>query len=218
MVYGVESFAETLAAERARGVPVVGIGADEVEAYAPHIVNVRGHRVAFLAATQILDAHLVDDWSAGPGKPGLASALRVDRLVQAVAAARARADTVAVYLHWGVERRQCATEAQRTLARQLVDAGADIVVGSHAHQLLGGGRLGDAVVHYGLGNFAFSARHAADRETGVFLVTVTGPRVDGYRWVPARIVDRQPVPLDASEASAAVARWESLRDCTDLTP
>jgi poly-gamma-glutamate capsule biosynthesis protein CapA/YwtB (metallophosphatase superfamily) len=218
MDYGIDSFAETLAAERASGFPIVGIGVDETEAYAPQVVNVRGHRVAFLAATQVIDAHLVDEWSAGPAHPGLASALRADRLVRAVAEAGARADTVAVYLHWGVERRQCATEAQRTLARQLVDAGADIVVGSHAHQLLGGGRMGDAVVHYGLGNFAFSARQATDRETGVFVVTATGRRIDGYTWVPARIVDRQPIPLQGAEADGARDRWEALRDCTDLIP
>ena len=135
-----------------------------------------------------------------------------------MAEARAGADTVVVFLHWGIERVQCPSEAQRTLARQLVDAGADVVVGSHAHQLLGGGRLGDAVVHYGLGNFAFSSRVATDTVTGVFVVTVTGQRVDAYDWVPARMVDRQPVPMASPEAETARADWDGLRACTDLAP
>src|SRR5690606_4017424 len=115
-----------------------------------HVVDVRGHRIAVLAATQVLDSHLIEEWTAGPGKPGLASAKRVDRLVEAVRAAAAGADTVVVFLHWGIETHTCPAPRQQELAHALVEAGADIVVGGHAHRLQGGGRLGDAVVHYGL--------------------------------------------------------------------
>lgn len=218
MDFGIESFHETLQAERALGFPIVGIGANEAEAYAPQLFEVRGQRIAVLAASQMIDDHLVDSWTAGPAQPGLASALRADRLVREVSVARMIADTVVVFLHWGVERQQCPADAQRTLAHQLVDAGADIVVGSHAHQLLAGGRMGDAVVHYGLGNFAFSSQVAPDLETGIFVVTVTGHRVDGYQWLPARMVERQPVPLEGPEADAARADWEGLRGCADVAP
>jgi poly-gamma-glutamate synthesis protein (capsule biosynthesis protein) len=214
--FGVDAVPATLAAERTAGVPVIGIGADETEAYAPFVAEVNGQRIAVLAATQVLDGNLVDAWTAGPGRPGLASARRVDRLVQAVQQARTAADTVVVFLHWGVERQTCPSRRQTTLARQLVDAGADVIVGSHAHRLQGGGMLGGAVVHYGLGNFAFEAHGRAASASGVFVVTVTGRRVDGYDWVPARIVDGQPRPLAGEDAVAARQRWDALRDCTDL--
>jgi poly-gamma-glutamate capsule biosynthesis protein CapA/YwtB (metallophosphatase superfamily) len=218
MDYGPDSFQETLRAEIDSSFPIVGIGQNEAEAYTPFVTEINGQRIAVLAASQVIDDHLVNLWTAGPAQPGLASALPADRLVRAVTEARTLADTVVVYLHWGIERVQCPSRDQRTLARQLVDAGADVVVGSHAHQLLGGGRLGNAVVHYGLGNFAFSSRVATDRVTGIFVVTVTGQRVDGYEWVPARMIDRQPVPVPGVEAAAARADWEDLRRCTDLTP
>jgi hypothetical protein len=54
--------------------------------------------------------------------------------------------------------------------------------------------------------------------TGVFVVTVTGQRVDAYDWVPARMVDRQPVPMVSPEVEGARADWDRLRACTDLTP
>ena len=44
---------------------------------------------------------------------------------------------------------------QRSLAADLVKAGADIVFGSHAHRLQGDGRLGRGYVAYGLGNYAW---------------------------------------------------------------
>ena len=81
---------------------------------------------------------------------GAGGSVGVPRLVRAVREARATSDTVVVFLHWGIELDGCPTSTQRTLARQLVSAGADIVVGGHAHRLQGAGRLGRALVSYGL--------------------------------------------------------------------
>src|SRR3712207_7612760 len=53
--------------------------------------------------------------------------------------AREQADTVVVYLHWGEERASCPSQQQRDLAEQLAQAGADVLVGTHAHALQGAG-------------------------------------------------------------------------------
>ena len=53
-----------------------------------------------------------------------------------------RAEIVVVYLHWGVEGQGCPSADQRALAARLAAAGADAVVGTHAHLLLGAGYLG----------------------------------------------------------------------------
>jgi poly-gamma-glutamate synthesis protein (capsule biosynthesis protein) len=217
MDYGVSGLRDSLRAARATGVPVVGIGLDEERAYAPFRATVRGQRVAIIGATQVLDDNLISEWTADVGKPGLASARREDRLVAAVQEARETSDTVVVYLHWGVELSECPTDTQRSLARRLVDAGADVIVGGHAHVLAGGGRMGRAVVHYGLGNFVFYASREATVRSGVFEVTVTGRRIDRYRWVPARISGGVPRPLSGDDGRQAVRSWNELRSCTDLT-
>ena len=69
------------------------------------------------------------------------------------------ADVVVVYLHWGTRGKGCPTDAQRRLATDLIEAGADVIVGSHAHQLQGDGRLGAGYVAYGLGNYAWYTPH-----------------------------------------------------------
>ena len=94
--------------------------------------------------------------------------------------ARATSDTVVVFLHWGVELQQCPSPDQRALARQLVAAGADVVVGGHAHRVQGAGRMGHALVGYGLGNFVWYGTSELSTQTGVLVVTVDGrarPRV-----------------------------------------
>ena len=127
-------------------------------------------------------------------------------------------ETVVVFLHWGVELEQCPSARQRTLAKQLVAAGADVVVGGHAHRVQGAGRLGKALVGYGLGNFVWYSTSELSTQTGVLLVTVDGRRIVGYRWEPARIVDGTPRPLSGAERRSEIASWRKLRGCTGLRP
>jgi Bacterial capsule synthesis protein PGA_cap len=218
MDYGEAGLRDSLAAAKRYRFPVVGMGLDGKRAYAPWHTTIRGQRIAIIGATQVLDDHLISSWTAGPGKPGLASAKDVPRLVQEVRRARTTADTVVVYLHWGVELVGCPTGDQRSLARALVAAGADVVVGGHAHRLLGTGRMGKALVGYGLGNFVWYGTSELSTQTGVLFVTATGRRIDSYRWVPARIADGVPRPLSGSEKSSELRSWRGLRGCTGLRP
>jgi poly-gamma-glutamate synthesis protein (capsule biosynthesis protein) len=216
--YGVEGLRDSLAAAKRYRFPVVGIGLDGRQAYRPFRRTINGRRIAVIGATQVLDDHLISAWTAGPGKPGLASAKDVPRLVQEVRAARRTSDTVVVFLHWGIELERCPSSDQRTLAKALVAAGADVVVGGHAHRLQGAGRMGRALVGYGLGNFVWYGTSELSTQTGVLLVTVDGRRVHGYRWVPARIVDGVPRPLAGPERRSEVSSWRALRGCTGLKP
>src|SRR3990170_537913 len=211
MDYGITGLEDTLAAGKRAGVPVVGGGRNDEQAYAPYRVTVRGQRIAIIGATQVLDDHLISAWTAGPGKIGLASAKHEARLVRAVRAARRTSDTLVVFLHWGLELARCPTRYQTSLARKLVDAGADVVVGSHAHVLLGAGKLNRALVAYGLGNFVFYASRKATSQSGVLEVTITGRRIDRYRWLPAHISGGIPYPASGGARRQALANWRSLR-------
>jgi poly-gamma-glutamate capsule biosynthesis protein CapA/YwtB (metallophosphatase superfamily) len=214
--FGVAGLRDSLAAAKAAGFPVVGIGTDADQAFRAHRVTLRGQRIAVIGATQVLDGSLAAAWSAGDGKPGLASAYDEKRLLAAVRAARAQADTVVVDLHWGRELASCPIDRQRALAPKLVAAGADVVVGSHAHVLLGGGYLRGAYIHYGLGNFVFYSRGGVTAQSGVLLLTLRGRAVTKAQWVPAVISGGIPLPLRGAAAERAVSAWQSLRGCTGL--
>lgn len=218
MDHGEDGLLESLAAKATSPIPVLGIGANEDEAFAPFSTEVKGHRIAVIAATQVLDSSLIESWTATEDKAGLASAKRTERLLEEVRAADADHHLVVVFLHWGIERQDCPSEAQKALALQLSEAGADVIVGGHAHRLQGGGRLGTAVVDYGLGNFGFYANSASGATTGVFTVRARGQQIESYSWIPGQIRDRMPHPLTGDAASAALAAWEALRGCTGLAP
>ena len=79
-------------------------------------------------------------------------------------------------------------------------AGADAVVGSHAHRVQGSGWQGNTFVAYGLGNFIWDFGHGANGDTGMLTITIdgnraakrgdrdkTGPVVTAHQWTPMRI-------------------------------
>ena len=202
---------------------VVGIGADQDEAFAPALTDVDGTRVATIAASaadQDPTADPTGAWAAGPDTPGVADANDPRRLLRAARRADAEADVVVTYLHWGVQGERCPSADQRALARRLVGAGADLVVGSHAHELQGDGRLGPGYVAYGLGNFAWYS----PGPTGVLTLTVQPPRepagrarVTASRWWPATIgTDGLAAPDSGARAAASQDRRRALRECAGL--
>jgi len=216
--YGPIGMADTFDAIASSGLPVVGIGHDATEAYSPHRTVINGQRVAVFGAVDWLEPALVSKWTATDAQPGLAFTIDPSRLLQAVRSARSEVDTLVVFLHWGVEQTHCASPEQHTLAVSLAAAGADIVVGSHAHRVFGAGHIGSSLVAYGLGNFVYWREDGQSGSSGVLLVTATGRRIDTYSWAPARITRGIPVPEGGAVAAADLGSWTQLRSCSGLSP
>ncbi|MEU4229327.1 CapA family protein [Nonomuraea sp. NPDC026600] len=217
MDYMETGLTDSLAAIKQSKFPIVGIGANSTQAYKPFRKTVNGNRVSIIGATQVLDAEFVQAWTATPTKGGLASAKDEPRLLQAVRQARKNSDTVIVHLHWGTELQKCPNPAQLALGPKLVKAGADVVVGGHAHILLGAGYIGNGYVSYGLGNFVFyNSTPGTTGTTGVLTLTIKGRKVLKDQWTPATIQGGVPIPMTGTARTQAVADWKALRSCTGL--
>jgi hypothetical protein len=156
-------------------------------------------------------------WTATATQPGVASAIDPTELVREVQQVRRTADTVIVYVHWGTETQACPDPQQEPLAQQLVKAGADIVIGSGTHVLLGGGYLGSAYVDYGLGNFAFYDDAAPETSSGSLILTAEGRHITGVVFRPATILAGLPQPLSGTPAATALQSWNAARGCTGLS-
>jgi poly-gamma-glutamate capsule biosynthesis protein CapA/YwtB (metallophosphatase superfamily) len=215
--YGRVGLTDSLASASAAGMPVVGAGRDAAEAYRAWITTVKGVRVAFLGMSQV--AELSGSWAARSDRSGIAYAFDGARAAAAVRAARRGADVVVVYLHWGREYNECPTEQMKAFAKRMADAGASIVVGTHAHVLLGDGWLGRTFVAYGLSNFLWWYNDAGTNDTGVLEITLQGSAIVKTQFVPAYI-DRktgQPVPVSGTEADRIRQDYANLRRCTGLS-
>ena len=214
--YGRIGLQDTLAAIRRGPIPVVGIGKDRSAAFAPFRVSIRGTDFAFLAGDASMREGASSVWEAGATTPGIAAAhaARPRALLAAVRAADRRDDVVVIYLHWGREGRSCPTAKQVAHARALSEAGADVVVGTHAHVLLGSGWMGDTYVNYGLGNYLWY--HQRPPESGMLRLRVEHGEVVDDSWLPARLRADGPELLPRPARAGAVADWMALRRCAVL--
>ncbi len=215
--YGRIGLADTVAAAKAASMPYFGAGANAAEAYAPWITEVKGVKFAFLGFDQFFE--LWQQWKATDGQSGIAMARDLPRAVAAAKAARQQADVLIVYVHWGNEGDQCPTAEQRSFAAEMAKAGADLVIGTHAHLLMGDGYLGKTYVQYGLGNFVWYHDDAWSNDTGVLRVTMTGTKVTRTELVPAYISRQtgQPLPVPGAEADRINRKYAGLRSCTRLS-
>ena len=81
--------------------------------------------------------------------------LDTQQIVSAITSLKEGCDLVIFAPHWGVEGSYRPTEAQRELAHAVIDAGADIVWGSHPHVLQPVEKYNDGIIFYSMGNFSF---------------------------------------------------------------
>lgn len=213
MDFGVEGMKRTLTIRQDSKLPMIGVGASQEEAFQPWTGEVRGRQVVALVGNDILESNM--DWRPRDGRPGVAMVKTEEgfqTLVDGVATQRREHPeaVIVVFMHWGIDYQVCTTGRQEKMAKKLADAGASIVVGTHAHRVQRAETLGKTYVAYGLGNFNFYSDRASTRETGVLTVRVPRSGAPTAEWAPGRIVDGRPVILTGAEADAARERWTTL--------
>ena len=179
---GDRAFFDTLDNLRRVGILPVGAGKDHAEAMQPVVVTVNGIRFGIVSLGQIEPMAF-----AGEDKPGIAM-LNKENLEAAIAAAKKVSDVVIAMPHWGPEDMAIPNWLQRNLAQQLVDAGADLVVGNHTHVVQAIQEIDGVPVFYGLGNFVFDQTWADDHQQGVILqVKFKGKEFQGFELIPTHV-------------------------------
>jgi poly-gamma-glutamate synthesis protein (capsule biosynthesis protein) len=150
--YGTEALQDTFSALQGAKIPYVGAGNNIKEARETKYFDVGEKTIAILGASRVIP---VPEWNAGENKPGLFTTYDPTALIAEIETAKSQSDYVIVYVHWGIEKNNHPEEYQRKMAKQYIDAGADLVVGSHPHVLQGVEYYKDKPIIYSLGNFVF---------------------------------------------------------------
>lgn len=107
-----------------------------------------------------------------------------------VVEARLKADVVVVSVHWGTEYTDKPSVRQIALAHQLIEAGADLVIGNHPHWVQPTEIYKDKLIVYAHGNFVFDQEWSQKTKEGVVgEYTFEKGRLIDYRFLPVLIVD-----------------------------
>jgi hypothetical protein len=180
LAYGYEAFFDTIEILRQLGIVVVGVGKDIDEARQPAVLERKGTKVGFLAYNTILPpGYMADVGKPGcapmraltlyeplePDQPGTPARIRtfahredLGAMIQGIKKVKAAADIVVVSFHWGLHLvRTKLADYQKEVAYAAIDAGADLILGHHAHILKGIEIYKGKYIFYSLGNFALQS-------------------------------------------------------------
>lgn len=193
--YGDQSYTDTIDALNDAG--IVNFGYDRI-GYA----DVKGVKVALIGTYELAD---------GIG-------CKEEMLNNIKAAQDAGAQLIVVFFHWGTEKETVPDATQVELGHAAIDAGADLVVGSHPHVIQGYEKYNGRYIVYSLGNFCFGGNsNPSDKDCMIFqqTFTVTGNDVatdDSINVIPCSISSSsgsnnyQPTPAEGDEADRINAK------------
>lgn len=213
MDYGPDALLQAIDLLTHAGVATVGAGKDEGEASKPHVIDVNGIAVSFLGYVDVpVEGTGFDtrSWEAKSGETGLSWA-SPENIASDVKLASQNADLVIVLLHSGFEYVAQPSPPQQAAARAAIDAGAQLVIGHHAHVLQGIEFYGNGVIVYGIGNFAFEID--GDPQTAILNVWLDENGVRQLEIVPSIIqFGGQPRPAESWEAAPILRQVYYLTD------
>lgn len=192
--YGPRAFAEMLGLLDKQGIAYFGGGLTLAVAHKPLLIERKGLRIALLGYNEFQPRSFEADFD----KPGIAWS-EDEQVRRDIATARTtyHADLVIPVMHWGWENELKASKRQRQLARVMIDAGADAVVGGHPHVTQDVEQYQGKPIIYSLGNFLFDGFDNKVNNTGwVLRMELDRQGVRTWRTFSTR-VDREGVPHPA---------------------
>jgi poly-gamma-glutamate synthesis protein (capsule biosynthesis protein) len=217
--YGRVAFAEMLGLLKKAGIGQFGSGHNLREAHTPLIVERKGLRIALLGYNEFMPRSFEADFDA----PGTAWS-EDEQVVADIRAARTvhRADLVIPVMHWGWENEPVANERQRQLARLMVAAGADAVIGGHPHVRQDIEIVDGKPVVYSVGNFVMKESDNAEQRIGwVLELNLDKTGVVSWRTHTANLDMKgipSPAPSTAVPRSPCGARGDDQPQMCNAAP
>ena len=153
--YGLPALDDTIKALDSKGIAHIGAADNLYDAKKVYIKEIDGKRYAILAASAVLPN---DFWKASKERGGVFNGYDAGAVAAEVKLLKNYFDKVIVYMHWGVELEETSNDYQKTAARRVIDAGADLVVGTHAHVVQEIEYYKGVPIIYSLGNFIYGGQ------------------------------------------------------------
>jgi len=179
--YGKDAFLDTLKYLKEYDIPYVGGGKNKKEATSPYYFIVNGYKIAFIGATRAEKYILTPE--ATKNSSGVFRAYDPSLLIKTIKKVKKNSDFVILLMHWGKEDSHKLEDVQLTTGKKYIDAGADLIVGSHAHVLQGMEFYDGKLIAHNMGDFIFNREN---KDTGILNVTIDNDGNMSYKFIPCR--------------------------------
>lgn len=214
--FGPQAFSEMLDYLKQHRITYFGGGNNLTQAHTPWIVEKNGYRIALLGYNEFMPR----SFEATANLAGTAWS-EDEQVVADIQKARQqyRADIVIPFMHWGWENELRAGPRQRALARKMIDAGADAVIGGHPHVIQDTEEYKGKPIIYSLGNFMIDAMDNANQARGwAVRLEIKGRQVHAWRSQLIQL-DEEGIPASTNEKSACWSKQHGLQQqCEPFSP
>ncbi|MBI2857934.1 MAG: CapA family protein [Chloroflexi bacterium] len=190
MNFGAEALLDTLENLKAAGITVIGVGKNLADARQPRILDIEGTKIGFLGYCSVIPrgseagedkpgavplraATMYEpiDWQAGT-PPGVVTQIvrdDLDAMVNDIENLRPKVDILVVSMHWGIHFIPAVLAMyQFEAGHAAIDAGADVILGHHAHILKGIEVYRGKVIFFSLGNFNMDTQQKVMAESRIW--------------------------------------------------
>lgn len=211
---GTAGLNRTIRALESMDIPYTGIAADAASdtLVNPMILLVKGVKIAIVSCTYGTEMSSNACWPK-------VNYLDKNRLGPIMERARANADLVLVFPHWGIEYEHFHNAEQEEFARWLVSCGADAIIGGHPHVIQDVGRIDGVPVVYSLGNALSNQNDLPARLEAALTIRVVRTFGEPLKLLPLQfeyLWCTKPGMLEDSYAAVPITTPESLwRDKAD---
>ena len=150
MDYGEEGFLETITYLEKENIKYFGAGNYANNFNNPCNVELGERKISIFGySCQTTHPVFGNDQKNGSAK------IDVDKIISDIKSQKTKTDLIVVQLHWGMEEIPFPTFDDKVIAHQLIDNGADVIIGHHSHVIQSFEQYKGKYIYYGLGNFIF---------------------------------------------------------------
>jgi len=162
-----------------------------------------------------IDAASVGRFDNGKIKVSVIAAQLIDNktsLVPLITTEKANGYKVIVFPHWGTEYEAKNSIIQQNMAHAWIDAGADLVLGSHPHVMQNAERYKDKFIFYSLGNFVFDQNFSIPTQRGLILAGIFSGNAIEIKLIPIKSVKFKPELMIEDEKTVIVNKIRAELD------
>ena len=202
--FGTEALSDTFSTLDQYGISYIGAGEDYERAKQAAVYELDGKTVAVLAASRVIP---VVEWNILNRQPGMFCTYDSTALEEEIRACKELYDYVIVYVHWGVMEMERPEDYQRSMAYRYIDAGADVVMGTHPHVVQSIEFYQGKPIFYSLGNFLYGT---TIKRTMLLQLEVDGGGVLQSRIYPCYAQDGRTCQMGQEEGEDFYRYMESI--------
>lgn len=210
MDYGHKGFVDTMNYLDDAEVLYVGGGRNYEEALKYKIIEVKGKKIGFLGYNRVIPS---STWRATKDKAGQIGLYdyEIDKMLPYIKDVKSKVDYLLLAVHWQGMPTENIPKKFTIAGHKLIDAGVDVVVGTHPHVMQATEFYKNGVIFYSLGNFIFDNPSPRQIKTAIVQLEISPKDLSTkIKYIPCKSINTKPIVLEGKERIVEIKYMNKL--------